>query len=162
MRIGVLSDTHIPTRARCLPPEIFTVFKNVELILHAGDLVDPLVLSELETLAPVQAVAGNMDPPGLQKLLGRKKILELAGFRIGLVHGDLGYNRTKTPERALQTFAGDNVDAVVFGHTHQPCLQKRTTFFCLIRLPTDRRHEPRHSCGLLILGKTIEAEFVYL
>ena len=72
MRIGVLSDTHIPTRARCLPPEIFTVFKNVELILHAGDLVDPLVLSELETLAPVQAVAGNMDPPGLQSCLAGK------------------------------------------------------------------------------------------
>ncbi|HHU30169.1 MAG: metallophosphoesterase [Bacillota bacterium] len=163
MRIGVLSDTHIPTRARCLPPEIFTVFKNVELILHAGDLVDPLVLSELETLAPVQAVAGNMDPPGLQKLLGRKKILELAGFRIGLVHGDLGYNRTKTPERALQTFAGDNVDAVVFGHTHQPCLQKKDNILLFNPgSPTDRRHEPRHSCGLLILGKTIEAEFVYL
>ncbi|NLJ25093.1 MAG: YfcE family phosphodiesterase, partial [Firmicutes bacterium] len=60
-RIGVLSDTHIPVRARHLPAEIFIAFTGVDLILHAGDIKEWSVIQELSTLAPVEAVFGNMD-----------------------------------------------------------------------------------------------------
>ncbi len=61
MRVGVISDTHVPAIARSLPAAVFEVFKGVDLILHAGDVVELSVLDELRTIAPVEAVAGNMD-----------------------------------------------------------------------------------------------------
>ncbi|NLZ39076.1 MAG: metallophosphoesterase [Firmicutes bacterium] len=163
MRIGVLSDTHIPTRAKYLPAALFAIFEGVDLLLHAGDLVVEDVLMELKTIAPVEAVAGNMDPPSLKQKLGRKKILELAGFRIGLIHGDYGSERHKTPQRALEAFEREQVDCVVFGHSHQPYLQKHNGILLFNPgSPTDRRREPRPSCGLLTLGKKISAEIIYL
>ncbi|MDW7650679.1 MAG: metallophosphoesterase family protein [Bacillota bacterium] len=163
MRIGVVSDTHIPARARQLPPALFTLFDGVDLILHAGDLVDENVLTELAAIAPVEAVAGNMDSLAMHTRLGRKKILSPGGFRIGLIHGDIGSNRNKTPQRALEAFIADDVDCVVFGHSHQPYLEKVGGILLFNPgSPTDRRREPRHSCGLLTLGESIEAEIILL
>jgi putative phosphoesterase len=163
LRIGVLSDTHIPARARQLPPALFELFDDVDLILHAGDLVDGRILTELAVLAPVEAVAGNMDSLELYNRLGHKKVLEYGGFRIGLIHGDLGPDRKKTPQRALEAFTQDNVDCVVFGHSHQP-FNETVDGILLFNpgSPTDRRREPRHSCGILTLGETIKAELLYL
>ena len=63
MKIGVLSDTHVPHAFPVLPPKVFEVFAGADLILHAGDIVSLDVLTELEAIAPVEAVAGNMDGP---------------------------------------------------------------------------------------------------
>ena len=70
--VGVISDTHVPTRARHLPRRVFQVFEEVELILHAGDLVELSVVRELEKLAPVLAVHGNMDGPEVRAELPRR------------------------------------------------------------------------------------------
>ncbi len=163
MRIGVVSDTHIPARSRQLPLELFIKFDGVDLILHAGDVVEEYVLNELSAIAPVEAVAGNMDSRALHNRLGRKKILELAGYRIGLTHGDGGTDKQKTPQRALQSFEQDSVDCIIFGHSHQP--YHETIHGILLfnpGSPTDRRREPRHSCGLLIVEKTITAQLLFL
>jgi len=56
MLIGLISDTHIPDRARELPEKVIEAFENVELIIHAGDLTSPKVIEELENIAPVMAV----------------------------------------------------------------------------------------------------------
>ena len=61
MLIGLISDTHIPDRAKVLPQKVIEAFNDVELILHAGDLTSPRVIEELEDIAPVMAVQGNMD-----------------------------------------------------------------------------------------------------
>ncbi|MFW0860541.1 MAG: metallophosphoesterase family protein [Dethiobacter sp.] len=163
MRIGVVSDTHIPARSRQLPLELFIQFDGVDLILHAGDVVEEYVLNELSAIAPVEAVAGNMDSRALHSRLGRKKILELAGYRIGLTHGDGGTDKQKTPQRALQSFEQDSVDCIIFGHSHQP--YHETIHGILLfnpGSPTDRRREPRYSCGLLIVEKTITAQLLFL
>ena len=52
MLIGLISDTHIPDRAREIPQKVFETFDNVDLILHAGDLTSPKVIEELEKIAP--------------------------------------------------------------------------------------------------------------
>jgi uncharacterized protein len=165
MRIGVLSDTHIPNRARQLPPSLFKIFDGVDLILHAGDLVTETVLAELAAIAPVEAVAGNMDPYLLSARLGRQKIINAGGFNIGLVHGDLGdgYDRGRTPQRVLEAFAGENVDCIVFGHSHQTYnREKEGVLLFNPGSPTDPRHSKGPSCGLLTLGKEIKAEIIYL
>lgn len=163
MRIGVVSDTHIPLRANQLPAALFKILDGVDLLLHAGDLVEEKVLDELRILAPVEAVAGNMDPFYLVPLLGRKKVLDVAGYRIGLIHGDFGSDRHKTPLRAHGAFAGDNVHCVVFGHSHQPyCREEKGVLLFNPGSPTDPRREPYPSCGLLTTGEKITGEILYL
>ena len=106
--IGLVSDTHGLIR-----PDIFSALDGVELILHAGDVGGVDVLAELATIAPVQAVTGNTDPPdtpGLSASLER----EIDGVRIHVSHGhELG---RPTPERLLAAYPHD---VIVYGHTHR-------------------------------------------
>lgn len=144
--IGVVSDTHVPARARALPAQLFDAFADVDMILHAGDLVSESVLTELEALAPVHAVCGNMDPPELARRLPRTKMIEAAGVKIGLIHGD--GRGGSTVERAYQAFP--DADCIVFGHSHTPHLERRgKTLLFNPGSPTDRRREPKHSYGFL-------------
>lgn len=153
IRVGVLSDTHIPTRARSLPPLLFSALAGVDCILHAGDLTNIGVLGDLAAIAPVYAVYGNTDSFPVRQQLPYQRIVEIAGKRIGLIHGDgKGYN---TPERAFRAFADSKVDAVVFGHSHQPyCELKGGCLLFNPGSPTDRRFQPRFSYGLLSIDQT--------
>lgn len=150
-RIGVLSDTHIPARARCLPPDLLDRLQGVDLILHAGDLVDEGILAELEAIAPVEAVAGNMDPPHLHERLGRKKLLYVNDFKIGLIHGD--GQRWTTPRRAEEAFAGLDPALIVFGHSHRPLYEEgRKTLLFNPGSCIDPRGAGRPSYGILQLS----------
>ncbi|HEY3313999.1 MAG TPA: metallophosphoesterase family protein [Bacillota bacterium] len=120
VRVGVISDTHIPRRAKALPGWVREAFEGVDLILHAGDLTTLGVLDDLAELAPVEAVAGNVDAMGPAALaLPSRRVVEVGGVRIGLTHGHDGPG-SSTPERALAAFREEGVAAVVFGHSHQP------------------------------------------
>ena len=114
MRLGVISDTH-----GLLRPEVFEVFKEVDHILHAGDVGTPEILIELEAIAPVTAVYGNVDGPELRAGLPRVAELELDGFTIVVTHGDqLGH---PTPEKLHAAFP--RAEIIVYGHTHKPLLE---------------------------------------
>ncbi|MDD5669687.1 MAG: YfcE family phosphodiesterase, partial [Candidatus Omnitrophica bacterium] len=64
VKIGVISDTHVTSETKKLPPAVVDEFRGVDMIIHAGDLVDLSVLKLLKTLCPnVKAVSGNMDNP---------------------------------------------------------------------------------------------------
>ena len=163
MKIGVLSDTHIPARAQAIPTVIWEIFKSVDLILHAGDLVEETVLEELSVLAPVKAVAGNMDSFYLREKLGTKKLITLAsGIKIGLTHG-VGFPAS-VPGFAFDTFAGKSPDCIVFGHSHKPYNQlHRGVLLFNPGSPTDKRGEKYPSCGLLeITGGKIKGEIIHL
>ncbi len=125
MRLGLISDTHLVAgrggASIALPAPLLVSLAGVDLILHAGDVACREVLEGLRRVAPVHAVAGNVDPPGLG--LPPRLELGLAGFRVGLVHGHLGPGST-TPERAAR--ACPSADVVVFGHSHQPMIARRT------------------------------------
>ena len=113
MRIGVISDTH-----GLLRPEVFEVFREVDHILHGGDVGRSAVLDELEAIAPVTAVYGNTDGWDLRSRLPAVSTVELDGFTIVVTHGDqLG---SPTPEKLQAAFP--NAEIIVFGHTHRPLL----------------------------------------
>ena len=122
-RIGVVSDTHIPGYARVLPGEVLDAFEGVDLILHAGDMTVSDVMELLETVAPVKAVCGNMDAFRHEGLLPDRRIVTVEQCRIGLVHG--WGERHGLSGRVLDSFRGDHVQAVVFGHTHTALNQVR-------------------------------------
>ncbi len=160
--IGVVSDTHIPTRGRAVPNSLFDLFETVGLILHAGDLVDEQVLDELNVIAPVEAVAGNMDPVMLQSRLGRLKLIEVGAVKIGLLHGDVGGHRVDF-DQVLELFYPEQPRVIVFGHLHQPVEEqyKGVLFFNPGSL-IDPRREPRPTCGILHLeNSSVRSEIIY-
>ncbi len=116
MRIGVLSDTHIPIRAPHLPKVVVETLANVDLIVHAGDFVTDEVYEELRQLSRLEAVAGNMDSQRLTELLPPQKTFVIDGLRIGLIHGWGG--PWDLPQRVRTCFQAD-IDCIIFGHSHQ-------------------------------------------
>ena len=160
-KIGVISDTHIPHFKR-LPEAIWQHFAGVEQIIHAGDLSVLSVIAELETLAPVVAVQGNIEQEEVVLKLPVKREIMVGGCRIGIVHilGD-----AKTHARvARQEFPAARV--VVFGHSHIPYNQEHGGQ--LLFNPgsaTDRRRQPTCSIGMLYIddeANSIRGEIIRL
>ena len=128
MRIGLLSDTHIPEVAKVLPRELMEAFQGVDLILHAGDIYIPSVLDDLERIAPVLAARGDDDYENVlmdERVKGRH-ILELEGLTLLLIH-----ERVYSPwvpwwpsSMALGQDKRDSPDIVVFGHEHRTVVQR--------------------------------------
>jgi putative phosphoesterase len=132
-RIGVVADTHCPEFLDHLPPGVFEGLRGVDLILHAGDVDGDETLERLRTLAPVQAVRGDHD----RRLRGlpRRRLVEVEGRRIGIIHG----NRSRLLEEPVTLLATltlgrvwlwlglarwlrrqfPDADVIVYGHTHQ-------------------------------------------
>lgn len=122
MLIGLISDTHIPDRAKVIPQNVIDAFNDVDLILHAGDLTSLSVIEELEKIAPVMAVQGNMDRVnGIN--LPKAKTLDVEGVKIGLIHGEV-YPRADTQQLVYLAKELD-VDILVSGHSHQPKIEKK-------------------------------------
>ena len=161
-KIGVISDTHYPRRRKSLPEELLRGLQGVDLILHAGDLTDEEMLWLLEEIAPVTAVAGNCDGWDLAEHLGEKKIITVERVKIGLTHGYTGQGRT-TLERAFSQFAGEGIDCLVFGHSHQPYNSyHQGLLFFNPGSPTDKRSCPDYSYGILeVNGKNIKGYHYY-
>ena len=113
MRLGVISDTH-----GLLRPEVFEAFRQVDHILHAGDVGPEGILVELEAIAPVTAVYGNTDDWSLRARLPQVASVELDGFRIVVTHGD--QFGSPTPGKLHEAFPAAEI--IVFGHTHRPLL----------------------------------------
>ncbi len=113
--IGLISDTHIPKRAICIPQRVFEIFKNVDFIIHAGDLVELTVIDELEQIAPVLAVHGNMDGPEVGIGLPKLDSLKIFEWKIGVMHDPDIVHGTNEMELIAKQY-GFNV--FVYGHTH--------------------------------------------
>lgn len=115
--IGLISDTHVPVRAKEIPREVFKVFENVDYIVHAGDLVQLSVIDELEQIAPVLVVFGNMDGPEIRGRLSKMNSFRVFDWKIGVTHNPgtlFGTNKM----REIAKMNGFNV--LVYGHTHSP------------------------------------------
>jgi putative phosphoesterase len=110
MKIGVISDTH-----NFFEPQIPARFKGVQHIIHAGDVGLPRILFQLEQIAPVTAVLGNTDEPGLHYPL--TEVVELAGRKFLVHHIVNPHSLTEDFQARLQ---GERPAVVVFGHTHRP------------------------------------------
>lgn len=160
MIIGVLSDTHLRV-GQTLPARVWEELSKVDLIIHAGDILNSELLTDLASLAPVEAVRGNCDTWELANL-PEQKILNCEGKKIGLTHGAYGLGKT-TPERAFRSFDQAKVDVIVFGHSHTPYSQWRGGILLFNPgSPTDKRRELKYSMGLLKIEEAqIKAKHLY-
>jgi len=160
MRIGVISDTHIPDRAKNIPQKILEDFKGVDMVIHAGDLVDLSVLDDLRTVCPnVKAVWGNMDPYQVRKRLQEKEVIEIANYKIAIIHG-YGHPH-KLMDLMAEIFKKDNVNLIIFGHSHSPLNEKRgDVLYFNPGSPTDKIFSAYNSYGIVEINDKIEARII--
>lgn len=139
MKIGVISDTHIPAAGPEPPAEVRTAFAGVDLILHAGHVYVPSCIDWLEQIAPVRSTESWVEGSGESLTRnGRVEVLELEGHTIGMAHelilrslgddvlpGEIarGFPRDQSLAAALEQIFGRPVDIVVFGYTHEAMVE---------------------------------------
>ena len=117
MRIGLLSDTHLPGERRALWDEVRSAFEGVDLIFHAGDIVLPAVLDWLEEIAPTLAARGNNDLGWDDPRVQDAQWLDVEGWRIVMVH-DMEPETRPIDELRERYLDGERADVVITGHTH--------------------------------------------
>ncbi len=128
-KVGLISDTHAPMRWRDVPDVVFDIFRDVELILHAGDVGELWVLDKLSAIAPVVSVHGNDDSAESIRDLPYKQVVTIGGQRILLWHSHIQDRPTELAFRTIDAWqpklarlarsaksAGASI--VVYGHTH--------------------------------------------
>lgn len=161
MLIGIISDTHILdiVDGYKLADQLMAgPFAAVSAIIHAGDHVHPDLNCCFSGL-PFYSVCGNMDE--LSQERPHKRILSIADKRIGVVHGWGALGNIE--QRVMHAFVADEVDVIVFGHSHLPlCRQIGSVLLLNPGSATDRRAAPFHSVALLNLSTDVTAEIISL
>ncbi|MBJ6622957.1 MULTISPECIES: metallophosphoesterase family protein [Streptomyces] len=141
MRLLIMSDTHLPKRAKALPEPLLARVPHADVVLHAGDWVDTATLDLLERLSRrLIGVYGNNDGPGLRARLPEVAYADLGGLRFGVVH-ETGAAQGRE-RRCADRFP--DLDVLVFGHSHIPWDTTADTGLRLLNpgSPTDRRRQP--------------------
>ncbi|MFD7391851.1 metallophosphoesterase family protein [Streptomyces sp. NPDC059852] len=141
MRLLLMSDTHLPKRAKALPDPLLAELPRADVVFHAGDWVDTGTLDLLESRsARLVAVYGNNDGPELRARLPEVARAELGGLRFGVVH-ETGAAQGREARCAARF---PDLDVLVFGHSHIPWDTTAATGLRLLNpgSPTDRRRQP--------------------
>ncbi|MFP4472258.1 MAG: metallophosphoesterase family protein [Candidatus Omnitrophota bacterium] len=156
IRIAVVSDTH----SRKIPAEVVSVLKKADMIVHAGDVCDAQTLKAFEKIGEVKAVCGNMDEGSIRKKLPERCFLDIGEIRVGVMHGEGSPDMVL--KRIVEEFAGEDVDVVVFGHSHKPCTERvGGILYINPGSLTDDIFAPYRSYALLeVEGKTVNARIV--
>lgn len=152
MLVGLISDTHGILRAEAL-----AALAGADLILHAGDVGARSVLQELQGMAPVKAVHGNVDEPALE--LPAELELSLEGATVHVSHGhEIG---SPTPAALVRRY---KADVIVYGHTHRPLIERAgTTLVVNPGAAGPRRFNLQPSIAVLTLtDRTAHAKLIYL
>jgi putative phosphoesterase len=140
-RLLLLSDTHVPRRARDLPPEVWDEVARADIVVHAGDWTDLATWERLNARsARLIAVYGNNDGPDVRAVLPEVARAEVEGVRIAVVH-ETGQAQGR---EARMSRAFPDADVLVFGHSHIPWDTAAPSGLRLLNpgSPTDRRRQP--------------------
>ena len=161
IKIGVISDTHLRSPDTFLETVIRKHFHDVEMVIHAGDMVTLDVLDLFMALdKEVIAVCGNMDSADVQRSYPVSRTIRIEELSIGIIHG---WGSPHGIRQRIRT-SFENVDAIIYGHTHQAfCAYEAGIFFFNPGSPTDSRFTSSNSIGIIrIDGKMIEGEIISL
>ena len=158
MKIGVLSDTHLRRSEGDLRLIFDRYLADVDWIFHAGDYVASDIIAFLSR-KPFHGVQGNMDSLEVKMSLPEKKVIEIEGCRIGLIHG--WGSGEGLESRIMEEFR--DVDAVVYGHSHKPANHVREGVL-LFNPGTVTGFSPRgvHTLGILECGDTLHGEIIQI
>jgi len=151
MRLLLLSDTHVPTRARDLPVAVWEAVDAADLVVHAGDWMEPSLLDALlERSRDLLACWGNNDGDDVRSRLPEIARRTVEGVRIAVTH-ETG---AKTGRERRMDAAFPDTDLLVFGHSHIPWDTLSDNGMRLLNpgSPTDRRRQPHCTYMTLTLA----------
>ncbi|MFD2923849.1 metallophosphoesterase family protein [Halobacillus naozhouensis] len=150
MRVIVVSDTHMPKKAKELPKRLLEELHTADLIVHAGDWQSTHIYKQLSSYTRIMGVYGNVDDHEVREMVPRRIVTEWEGYKIGIVHGHGDKKTTET--RVIEEFEGEELDLVIFGHSHLPLLKfvKKTMLFNP-GSATDKRRLPYYSFGVITI-----------
>ena len=144
MRLLLIADTHVPKRAKDLPAQVWEEVDCADVVIHAGDWVEPDLLDALEERSKrLVACWGNNDGPELRARLPERADVVLGGLRFTVVHETGG--AADREERMAKLYP--DTDVLVFGHSHIPWDATSNSGLRLLNpgSPTDRRRQPHCS-----------------
>lgn len=159
MELLLIADTHVPKRARDLPAVVWNAVAHADVVVHAGDWVDPRLLDELESRSRrLVACWGNNDGDELRRRLPERADVTLDGVRFTVVH-ETGASGGRDARMARLY---PNTDVLVFGHSHIPWDATASTGLRLLNpgSPTDRRRQPFCTYMTATLADSTLAEVV--
>jgi len=158
MKVGVLSDTHLHRVTKQFREIYDNYLSDKDLILHAGDVVSPEVVDFLGR-KHFYGVSGNMDPLDVQNLLPARKVIEIGGYRLGIIHG---WGSSDGLEGRIRS-EFEAVDIIIYGHSHQAANHIRDgVLFFNPGTATGFSSEGLHSLGVLYLEDSIRGEIIEL
>jgi putative phosphoesterase len=144
VRLLLMSDTHLPKRAKELPAPLLAELPCADVVFHAGDWVDEATLDLLESRSRrLVAVYGNNDGPPLRARLPETAYADLDGLRFAVIH-ETGPAQGREARCAARF---PDTDVLVFGHSHIPWDTTAPTGLRLLNpgSPTDRRRQPHRT-----------------
>lgn len=155
MKIGVVSDTH----SLELPQGMLDDFKKVDFIIHAGDFCSLDILNKFKKIKDVKGVYGNMDNQEIRQALPRQQVISCGKFSIGVFHGE-GAPKVLL-EKVQSEFKNTKVDAVIFGHSHQPLNEViNGVLYFNPGSPNDTIYAPYRSYGILKVNDKITGRII--
>lgn len=159
-RLLVVSDTHVPARARTLPAAVLHAADAADLIVHAGDWVTASVLDELETHGDVLGVWGNNDGADLRARLPEIASRDIEGLRVAVVH-ETGAAKGR---EARMDAAFPASDLLIFGHSHIPWDTVTARGMRLLNpgSPTDRRRQPHRTYATALVEDGVLREVAFV
>ncbi len=139
MKIIAISDTHIKFGSirDHLPGDLVEMLKKADLIIHTGDFVRKKAYDELSAINRLEAVHGNMDEPELKNMLPERKVIEIEGIKIGLIHQAALSIQDTIGTRYMAKEMGAEV--LIFGHIHRPVIEKSDVIIACPGSPTSPR-----------------------
>lgn len=141
MRLTILSDTHVPTRAKDLPAAVWQAIDSADVVIHAGDWMALSLFDAIQARAArLVGVYGNNDGPTIRSRLPEVARANLGGVRVVVVH-ETG---ARTGRELRAEIAYPETDLLIFGHSHIPWDSTTPHGLRLLNpgSPTDRRKEP--------------------
>jgi len=160
MKIIALSDTHIKSGSIMdqLPGELVDILKKADLIIHSGDFVSKKAYDEFLRMNWLESVHGNMDEPWLKNMLPERKVIEIEGIKIGLIHQAALSLHDTTGARYMAKEMG--VDVLVFGHIHKPVIEKSDVLLACPGSPTAPRLSDPSAIEIVIEGGNIAGKIL--
>lgn len=156
MKLGVLSDTHLIVPLPEFKKSIDHHFRDVDKILHLGDFTGLSIARYLSDQKELIAVCGNMDPREIRTEFPGKRVIEISGFKIGLIHG-WGWG---CKNEVLIRNQFDDVDVIVYGHTHIPVNHRVKEILFFNPGSFTRPSDGKGTLGILRVGEEITGEIV--
>jgi len=161
-KIAVIGDTHINS-FKLLPYEILRYIRGVEWVIHVGNYISLSVLRSFEKVKGKNfiGVYGNADPLNIREKLNSEEIVEIQGIRIGITNPIVGGHEQYVARRVLGKFAKNDLDCIVYGHTHHP---KITTIKGILLINPGKGYIENNSfnksayIAIITIGKRINVE----